>query len=276
MYKIIQEDETVHPAFVRLAQLHGLPLDRSLPAEDVSELVQKRWYDKGAITFGGKDRKPRKVEMNLLRELGVLREITAPEGQYRAALLLGGRLAYVRDRIVTMVRNYVRGANFEKIYVLTGDRPLNPEFESAEAIQKPGLLHFKENWRLKKMPRNETELIRTLVDQSVLPCKWQFEYIHTPKQRTETNGFRPPNTGDTVMAFREQCSDLPAGEYLSVFSQPFSYMQWTVQRLLLPRYPTIGIAGHAIPGLGIERHLDALAKLLYEEVLFRKSVLTAA
>lgn len=184
--------------------------------------------------------------LTLFRNLEMVDEIQATQCCYDYAVVLGATVDRVRDRFGFLKREWERGVRFKKLVILTGDRPLNPEFEDRAHLTDPKLSTqpFRIGWKFYgKLPSNETEMMQLVYDQMALPRDWDkiaAMFVDTPQQEGKR-----PNTKDT---FRHWLTSNPAsGSLLILSDQPFLGRADTLARKMMPPTFSIETVGAGIP-----------------------------
>jgi hypothetical protein len=192
---------------------------------------------------------------------------------YEDALILGGTLQNVRARFYFLKQEWERGMRFKNLFILTGDRPLNPSFEGEKELieQKYCPYPFRKEWKFEGVfPKNETEMTQLVFDQLDLPKEWRS--MHVIFVDAPQNQGKRPNTKDTYVKWLAM--NPPEGKILIVSDQPFLGRQDSLARKILPnRYEieTVGV-GFSFEEFKNEKKalsilLDDLARWIYTEQL---------
>lgn len=177
--------------------------------------------------------------------LAMLQEIKPLHHQYDYIVVFGGSIHGIRMRLAFLKKLWEEGVRSQKIIILTGQRFLDPAIES-EAIltdKNNGLLPITSTWSMKDYPKTETDMIRMVLEQSIVPQDWHsipIIYIDTPAPL----GSMRPNTGDTIQYWLTT-QPIP-GSLLAISEQPLIGYQDAVLRRFLPKSFIIETVGSAI------------------------------
>ncbi len=249
---LITPDKKPTPALLALLSICGIDHDGSLAA--IIAATQKE-QPEGFLRPKNKERwqvtsylaaKEKAIQAECMA-LNMVKEIKPIHRDYEYIILFGGTLEGVRTRVAFLAKLWHRGIRFKKIIVLTGQRFLDPVIESeAELTNTRNLiLAIKTNWQLKTHPKTETDMIRMVFEQSIIPATWQsvpIEFIDTPMQKKE-GWFVRPNTIDTINQWLTT-HPLP-GSLLAISEQPSIGYQDALLRRFLPPSFTIETVGPA-------------------------------
>ncbi len=194
----------------------------------------------------------------LFSELGMTEEMRAQKNYYDYVAIAGATVHRVRTRLAFLKSEWERGLRFGKLVFLTGDRPLDPEVESEEALG-----------RAPCRPCNETEMMLLVFQEIEPPTEWKERLliVDTPRPRGKSR----PNLVDTYVEFAR--GKPRAGSLLLIGDEPF------LPRFLAAAHPIfdpIGIeveaAGYGVTFEEFRRHplalaicLDELARWIYIE-----------
>lgn len=256
-----------------LARRHGIEVGDDITANDLSDAMQKRWIRETEHQYQIPGGPPAQEDMELLKELGLVDAVPAPQRSYAGALVLGATVVAVRKGLAYLVGQWNRDPDilgyrvtFSTVFMLGGARPLDKEKESPTVLSTPAELPFKKDWTPPaEMPTTEAGMMRLVFEQSDLP-PWNGVFIDTPLQPAPpTTTMRHPNTTDTAKEFLK--TNPPSGKYLAVSRQPFVARQTrNVQNALPSNFTVIGIGYAAAATTPLKTFLDETARLLYEEV----------
>lgn len=313
--RLIQHGRPVSPLLV-LCRKYGVDVQDNVSPQELNDELQQKWFKEGYLRYQIKGDPPEADDRELLRQLDLTDTVTPvadidphdpywgsieplPVHMYAGALGLGALRARMISRLAFLA--YYHGHYlFEcsTVYLLGGQRKLDPEKESREVLCTPAELPFKPGWvPPAEMPTTEAGMMRLVVEQSVLPTDWTYyvaDAVLQPKDPAKPDGEkRSPNTGDTVrtlfdegfrrrtggkiwLYFQEDSrweevnpdpSALPLGNYLAVSNQPFvEYQQLAVQRTLPPRYTVRACGPASSLTLPLSAYLDNIAKQVFEEL----------
>ncbi len=169
--------------------------------------------------------------------LNMIQEVRPTKKSYDAALLHGGNIEGIRRRLAYLIQLWQEGVRWKQLIILTGKRPLDPVLESEATWYNVnnGLLTLKPTWQLQQKPLTESDMIRMVIAQSLLPEVWStlpVIIIDTPLQQS-THGLVRPTTADTV---RQWLSTMQSstGSFLAISSQPFVGYQDAIVKTIVP------------------------------------------
>ncbi len=200
----------------------------------------------------------------ICRKAGMLKDKYPRNKQYTHILILGGFLGRVRCRVAFFAKLLEDGISAGHISLLGGKRPLHPEKESTSELYNAhnDILTFKNSWQPPiDSPKNETDMMRMVIEQSELPEQLSLEnlhVIHAPAQ----NGRRP----DTRATVREWLKTNPEhGSILVLSSQPYvAYQHELVKSCIDPKKYTLETVGTMYPEQQLpDILLDTVARILY-------------
>lgn len=205
----------------------------------------------------------------LLDQLGLIQEVRPPANIYKGALVHGASLPRVRHRIYELVEQWKRGVRFHHLYLLGGERPLEPLYEDEEALlsDTTSPLTVDKNWnRPATLPKTESEMMRFVWEQADIPQdmrqQLQLHVINAP-MKTTPHALARPTTRDTI-DYWLQSSPLQ-GAYLAVTHAPYILRQDLVMQKLLPEEYTVDTLGPAAsPHEKMVIILDELARAISE------------
>jgi hypothetical protein len=172
--------------------------------------------------------------LELFRELGYLDGVVSNRAKADYAVWLGAVLDAVRQRLMTLAEAWKGGQRFDQLVVLTGDRRLSPDLETAERLYTATAeFPIRKGWRPPaKAPVNETEMMLLVWDQAVLPADMRkalspLIVIDTPQR----DGYRP--TTETTYEYW-LASDPEPGTVVAFSNQPFVSYQQLIGEAVLP------------------------------------------
>ncbi|WP_213318630.1 hypothetical protein [Chlamydiifrater volucris] len=161
---------------------------------------------------------------NDLSMLYMTQVVPAYSATYDTAVILGGTLPSIRQRLDFLVREWNRGVRFRKIVFLCGERPLYRNIEEREQFfdvrHNPFPVESSWDERVGDMPKSEEGVARFVWSQMKLPKIWR----DTSKMSVVFICAKP--TGDRTRATREDTLKLfrsyeGFSKTLFVSSQPF-------------------------------------------------------
>ncbi len=235
--KVLELNKQLH----ELLELVGAPKMASL--KEAVLFTQDHWYQKGKERWQLDLRHEEKKEqaLPLLRKLGCIDAVRATRQHYDYALLLGGFVPRMQDRVQFLLEEWARGVRFSTLVILTGKRPLDP-------VAEKEFIHL------------QTE-DRVLVDLLKLPedmARRSQVFINVPMLATGR-----PNTRDTIVAWL--ATQPTSGTCLIIGNQPFvPYFEAVFKRNLPGAFFREVIGGAADTQLPLSLFLDNLARTLYE------------
>jgi len=226
---------------------------------------QERWEEQNYFIYTND------TLSSLFEELYLTQEIKPLKQQYTYAVLLGGSISDIRNRLSYLIRLWKDGIRFETIIVFTGKRPLDQNIDSLELLlhNTHATLPFKQDWQVNgQLPYTETEMIKFIFNQIKTPKAWNaipIVFVDTPMQKTENGNVRRPNTQDTINEWLTVYHPEP-GSILALSHQPFIGYQGAVLRKSLPVDFVIDTVGDIdFENEGTATILDALARWIYNE-----------
>ncbi|NGX54380.1 MAG: hypothetical protein K1000chlam4_01106, partial [Chlamydiae bacterium] len=201
-------DERGHPSSDLLKVLTTFDVCHDGSWDSIIETTQKRWIRREDVELWEippkDDPDPRKT-YDLFTQLEMTQAIHAKRCDYDYAIVLGASAEPVRQRYQFLKEEWERGVRFNKLIVLTGDRPCVPGLDDIEG----------------PLPQNETEMMKRLFKQMDLPAEWDaiVLFVDAPKRP----GMRRPDTIDTYRKWLAM--DPKPGSCLIISSQPFIFRQ---------------------------------------------------
>ncbi len=253
----------------QLLSLFEIAHDNSL--KDIVEKTQKaflRQAGKERWEIADQTNHEKDQAIQLLNNLGLVQEVTPMQQEYEYALILGATVHPVRTRLAHLISLFKKGIQFKHIVVLGGQRPLDPNRESPEELLKPKTdFPLKNDWVLSgDLPKTETEMMRMVFDQAILPEEMQstpIVFVDTPMQTTLNGNLRRPNTPDTVVEWLK--SNPNPGACLVLSNQPYVGYQDAVVQSVLSKEFSIDTVGQKATEKKIVIFLDTIARWLYQE-----------
>lgn len=209
--------------------------------------------------------------LTLLQKMGFIDEVHASGRNFHGALILGGVVGAMRQRIAFLVEEWKRGVHCAYIVCLTGDRARFQEKESASILfnKNNGILPLKADFKAPDiLPENELEIMKFLFAHSELPeefSKIPVIFVDAKKTAHSDPSNKRITTLDTMRAWLQEHKPMPA-DYLVVSCQPHIIYQDVIAHSVAPpsfRLESIGPKEVYGP-LTIQNALDALARALYQ------------
>lgn len=227
------------------------------------------------------NQKAKKIIQVCFEKFDLGKSVYPKQKQYKGVLFLGSLLSSVRQRLAffnELIEN--NAISFDKVYVLTGERKLEPGCgETAAKLLKgdPHLIQIKTSWRMaKQLPTNETEMVKLVFDQSAHPLLTpeRVKFIHSLKEK----GHPRATTKNNVEKWIQECQP-ENGTYLAISNQPFIlYQELAIKRNILANKKEIeieavgpGVSSPTLANYNIKNPrnkaavlLDNIAKIVHE------------
>lgn len=257
---LVSMEKEVTPVIKELFALLDVPCSGSLvdaeitaktrlrrPADSQSGLRREPWT-KPDSQFDSKFGQA----LPLFERMNFFDEVLAQNKKYTYAIVLGGCMRWMRQRLASLVKVWKDGVRFDQIVVLTGDRPRDIEYENALELsnQNNGIIPIKSGWKLPQvLPVNETELVELLFDQADLPAEFAalpFTIVNAPKRFLSDGTIIRPNTRTTIECWLDQDQKPSSGSCLVASSQPYVTYQDVVMRCFMPAEFTVETIGSAL------------------------------
>lgn len=265
---LVTIEETPAPALIELLQVCGITHDGTLA--DIIEKTGNAWKQQGKERWEMEPNpklQKRKI-LELLDELHVIEELPSPIQKFDYAFVQGALLSRVRMRIAFLIKQWERGTRFDKIVLLGGARPINPQLESeAEFLNRENrFLPISANWEFSgEFPKTEAEMMKFVYEQADLPLEMRkipVEYVNAPMVHQDDKILRP-SSKDT---FLEWLTTNPKpGSSIFISNQPYiGYHNEMIMHILPSKFSIITIGPKADESTPIEVHLDNLARWLEE------------
>jgi hypothetical protein len=252
----------------------GLTQDQDGGLESVYKATQKAWREttkhSGDIPdkFSEQARTVMTPHFEALGFTGSQTSITRRNFDFAA---VGG--AYVlgqRKRLAFLHEMTFYGLNFNRLVLLAGKRPANPQKETLEVLNKADEgLKLDPNWQpLTAVPPTEDKIFETVLLQSILPESWKKTYtlVDAPL-RTDRPEKPDPSFEDTLRRWLQIEQVPPDASVLLVYSQPgIHHALGLARRILASRHvECVGCGAPAQPNCS--KVLDSIAKEIYEQWL---------
>lgn len=258
---LVSQDQQITPVVKELFSLTEITCNGSLvDAQRVAQEVYRRINDpKNNLRKGEPWTKPEssfdaKFEqaLPLFERMNFFEEVLPEKKEYTYAIVLGGCMRWMRQRLASLVQAWSSGVRFSEIVVLTGDRPRDVEYENDIELSNRdnGIMPIKADWSLPNvLPNNETGLVQLLFDQADLPVEFAqlpLTIVNAPKRYLPDGKIVRPNTRTTIEHWLEQDPKPIVGSCLVASSQPYVTYQDVVMRYCMPAEFTVETIGSAI------------------------------
>jgi len=257
------------PALLTLLASLNIQHDGTLPS--IVKATQKAWIIPNGVEYWHLQETitDRDTIIELLNNLGCVRQIVPRNKQYDYAIVLGSILQGVRSRLAFLLDQWNQGMRFKTLVFLGSERLLYPEIESPQLLLNPEDQHYSftdSAWEFSGMlPKSEFDMIKLVFDQTALPSgleKVAVAFINTPNNSLT----RRPNTIDTI---KQWLNFLPVpGSCTFISNQPFiGYQDAAIESILPAQFSSETIGPTADPNLIIAGYLDAIARWIYQEYI---------
>ncbi len=270
-------DENGNPraTLLRVLELAGMD-----PALGVSLDLINAWVQQNLLRIAHSERweaqttKFEEIEAvlkPLLAELGFLSSVSPSFDRYEGALILGATLPRVRSRLHNLVEAWNRGARFQDLYFLGGERLLNAELESVHDLlsDQNNPIKIKPDWiPHPKLPCTECEMMQMVWEQSQIPQDMRDQvrvfFTNAPmKSDLQSGKMSRPTFADTMECWLS-LSPL-AGSYLIVSNAPYILRPDFIVRAIAPsefKFDVIGSGAREHESMAII--LDELARTIFQ------------
>ncbi|SPN73618.1 hypothetical protein C10C_0452 [Chlamydia serpentis] len=217
------------PVINRLLEICGLP-----EAEAIEDLIESTstWILSPEERFSGDlvsncQLHDEHAFYNDLSLLHMTQALPAYSATYDCAVIFGGPLPALRQRLDFLIREWQRGVRFKKIVFLCGQRGRYKSIEEQEHFfdSRYNPFPMEDNWQQENhsTPASEEEIAKFVWTQMLLPTAWRdnpsaFKVVFLVAKPAEDRLFA--NRKDTLLLFRSYQEDF-SGRVLFVSSQPF-------------------------------------------------------
>lgn len=256
------------PALLELLEVLHIPHDGTLAS--INSSMQKHLLVNGIEDWLMPDSPSynRETIVTLLTKLGLFTTVTPSTTSYDGAIILGGSLWSMRQRIAYMINLWNTGYRFKKITIMTGENSVYRgrytcydlfEYTSADLPLNP---HWQP-WQI--WPETEADMARMIWEQIQLPQALQSIPCEIIVSKIDSITGKRPTTGDNAKDFLK--TNPAPGTYLIFSNQPFVGYQHAVFASYMPHDIIVETVGkRAFGDHNITMYLDRLAKWLYQEL----------
>lgn len=257
----------------KLLNYFKIPYENSF--EGLVDATQKYWKRKENQERWQMDPVTVKNEayvLSLINKIGMIQEVSPQKKYYDYAFLLGAVTTTARPRLYHLVHLFEQGVRFGKIYVLSGERPLDPTRETENIFLHPDETVLKTKQVNLPLPKNESEMLRFLIKQYVFPKEFQkipIEYISALMKKNKNGELVRPRLND-IMAIWLKTKPLK-GSVLAISNQPFVHYQDLTLKMHLEGKYEIETVGYERKEHKIEVYLDQIADYLYNFKCYQDS-----
>lgn len=235
-------DENSKPTVRLLNLLHDLGMkfsqDSPPSREDVIDWTQEKLLRKeerwNPQTNQFEDMKE-KLVVNL-EELGFLKEVKPHFQTYEGAILHGATVGTVRIRLDYLINQWKeRNVRFNKLYILTGERPLQSREIEMLTDDTSSNLKIRSDWKKpSELPSTERDMIEYVWDQADIPEEIRQNvklYFATAPMKIDSKGNKiRPTTNDAISAWLNLSP--PKGLYLPVSNSPYILRQGIAMQIV--------------------------------------------
>ncbi len=270
-------DENYQPRVKLLKLLKVVGME---PLNESEEAVVKinNWAQKNLLRQGERwqEQTSRFEELRpkirpLLNELGFVDASYPHFKEYQGAIVHGGLLPRVRLRLQYLIEQWKQGVRFSHIYFLSGERPLEAQYENQNTFMddSESLLKIRKGWlKPLEFPKTESEMTQLVLEQSEIPEDMRKEvevhFINAPmKKDPKSERLIRPTTDDTVETWLKALP--PQGRYLAITNAPYTNRQDLVVRAIAPSeygFDTVGPGSSEQEKTAI--FLDELARFIFQ------------
>ena len=212
------------------------------------------------------------------KQLHVIHGIKPTKKHYNYVLIFGATIHSVRFRLAYLIKLWHEGVRWNSLVILTGQRKLDSRVETERDYcnRNNNVLEIQNSWHLTQIPQTEFDMIKMVLNQSVLPSEWNTIpciIIDTPMQ-LKNNGPQRPTTEDTIKRWITT-QPIP-GSILAISSQPFIGYQDKALHTYIPETFSPETVGPSMyESCTTEVLLDALARWLYNSQLYISKISTS-
>ncbi len=214
-YVLITPEGGIAPKLERLLNLlhlYSLKTPKEVLNYTQSQFLRKPTQERWHIQKTNFDDKLSEA-LPIFKELGVINSVEPKEKIYNHLLILGTTIPLMYTKIQWIKKHFENGLSIDKIYFLTGTRPLDLSVDLFPAI---------DNLPANEKPKNESQaaewLWNTYVDNKEL--KEKITFVSVPMIVNADGSIRRPTTLDTIELWLKKYEPQP-GKTLSLSKNPF-------------------------------------------------------
>ncbi|MBI2774517.1 hypothetical protein HYX58_00725 [Candidatus Dependentiae bacterium] len=268
---LVNENRQVSPVLLEL--LNELHVEHTGNLEGIVAATQKKFLrpagkERWEIVDIYKDAHPEKIR-SIIEKIGLIHQHAPEQKEYAYALLLGATVQRMTDRLLYLLELSQKNIIPEKIIVLVGARPLDPNIENSSAIITAlNKLPLKNAVVEKDLEiKTEAQAARLIFEKVALSGqlkKTTISIVETPMQQKNDGSIVRPTTADTINQWLKE--NPTPGKVLAISNQPFIGYQNAVLQTHLPKSFIIETVGErADEKTTLAVYLDNLARWLYQE-----------
>jgi hypothetical protein len=256
-----------HQMLLFLLKKTNIPHDRT--KKTILKETQKEWLRKPMEERWemkvGQYESEREAFMRAFEALGYVKGHDPKYKSYTGAVVMGATLPRVLKRLNYLLKLLKQGIRIEKIYFLSGQRPLDPKVD----ILPPGTLVAHDT----SSHQTEVEMMVWVYNQmDFAPYLGDAQpiIIDSSMKMNADGVFVRPITDDTIEELRKT-QPMKKGRYLVISNWPYATYQGKVfkskfdilQKDKKPMYAIETVGEDAVPSLPIEIYLDTIARDIY-------------
>lgn len=192
----------------------------------------------------------RGIVLSYATKMGLLESRYPQKKHYDYAVIMGGATFRMEKRMQFFQELWNAGYRFDRIVLLSGDRPIDPAVEKLPEGCKTETEAAHAMWKMRDLPAEIRNIPTLFVDMPMVP-------IYRGKRR--------PSSADTIAKWIK--THPKPGSCLFISNQPYINYQEATARLLIPKGFTVEMVGPgAVPAeLNAADILDSIARWLYQE-----------
>jgi hypothetical protein len=191
--------KTLHELFIAVGATHIKSNYNDMNAYAQEHWLRKPGQERQEIKMFERQVQMKQIEA-VLKKIGMIDRVNPTITHFDYAIVFGARVYRMRSRMQN-IHELISTNKFmpKQIVILTGDRPLNPEYESKALLLDTS--YIRSDWKLTgALPTTETEAARFIWDQLKKPDSVKnIPIVFVSTSMFEKNGkLARPTTVDTV------------------------------------------------------------------------------